>query len=62
MRLSKDEFERLVSLFPEGDGLLPRRARAALMANNVPSVALRWLEEEGLLDPPPRRGLMRFER
>jgi hypothetical protein len=52
--LSESEFERLVALFPypretKGD-VLGAVARAALMTNNTPSVARKWLEDEGLLD------------
>lgn len=47
--LSKDERDRLVGLFPP-DTVLPAENMAALMINNTPAVARKWLEQEGLLD------------
>lgn len=47
--LTPAEFKRLCGLFPD-DTILPRERMAALMANNTPAAARKWLEEEGLLD------------
>jgi hypothetical protein len=59
MELSETEFERLVGLFPYprkwNEHGLGAEARAALMANNTPAVARKWLEEEGLLDEQLKR-------
>ena len=52
--LSEAEHERLIGLFPyprkSTENCLGAEARAALMANNSPSVARKWLQDEGLLD------------
>lgn len=58
-KLSKTEFDNLVMLFEKErtdeinhgrTPILPPENMAALMANNYPAVARKWLEEECLLD------------